>query len=184
MRAASTRATTSPARGLDTPGPGGFATGDNEWGWGVQAGVKLNLPTANTVGRQGRLCLGLGRLHRRRWPVLQRPRRRQQRLGPHQKPRRTSTRPATTSCDNGDTEKTKAFNANLGALHYWSPQWRSTLQGTYISVDYRKVNADWKTGAITGNLIWTPVKKLDIGAELVYIKILDKANVAYTGARG
>lgn len=84
----------------------------------------------------------------------------------------------------GKTRKTQAMNANLGVLHYWSPHWRSTLQGTYIDVNYKRINADWSSGAIAGNIIWSPVKKLDIGAELVYVKNIEKAKAPfYTGTK-
>ena len=42
---------------------------------------------------------------------------------------------------------------------------------------------DWKAGAIAANLVWSPVKKLDIGGELIYAKNLQKADVGYTGPR-
>ncbi|RXF73859.1 porin [Hansschlegelia zhihuaiae] len=149
---------------------GGIATGvggDNEWGWGVQGGVKLNLPTANTSDAKGDFIwgqagyvdgaglsyVGLGDAN----------------VGSGRTQNITAFNPQRDYYLDGDTQKTKAFNANLGALHYWSPQWRSALQGTYVDVNYRKLNADWSAWSVAGNLIWTPVKKLDIGAELVYV---------------
>jgi hypothetical protein len=148
--------------------PNGGVGGDNEWGWGVQGGVKLNLPTASTsdgkgdflwgqagyVDGAGLSYVGLGDAN----------------VGSGRTQNITAFNPQRDYIlINGDTEKTKAFNANLGALHYWSPQWRSALQGTYVDVNYRKLNADWSAWSVAGNLIWTPVKKLDIGAELVYV---------------
>jgi hypothetical protein len=154
--------------------------GDNEWGWGVQAGFKLNLPTANTSDAKGDFLwaqaaytdgvglsyngvgdqnFGSGRTQNIANFNLQRD----------------------YLLIGGETEKTRAFSANLGVLHYWSPKWRSALHATYIDVDYRRVDADWRTGALIGNLVWTPVKKLDIGAELSYINNMKTSQVAYKG---
>jgi hypothetical protein len=156
--------------------------GDNEWGWGVQGGFKLNLPTANTSDAKGDFLWasaaytdGAGLNYNGVFENNNGSGRTQSVAGFN--PGRDYL------LVNGETEKTRAFNANLGVLHYWSPKWRSALQASYISVDYRKVDADWETGSLTGNLIWTPVKKLDIGAEVVYIKNLEKAKIAYSGPK-
>lgn len=169
----------------------GFGDVDSEWGWGLQAGVKFNLPTANTSDSKGDFIwaqaaytngagssyngftdnnIGSGQTQNivnnfqpiRDWAIV-----------------------------GGDVQKTKIFNANIGVLHYWSPQWRSSIAGSYAQVKYdgsvRAANIadDWKAGTITGNLVWTPVKKLDIGAEVVYVKNLEKARATagYTGPR-
>jgi hypothetical protein len=73
----------------------------------------------------------------------------------------------------GDIKKTDGYAFNLGLLHYWSPKWRSAFQGTYIKVDASgtPVNQDFSAYALTTNLIWTPVKKLDIGIEGNYINV-------------
>jgi hypothetical protein len=157
----------NPKKNFADPLSGGVG-GDNVWGWGVQGGVKLNLPTANTSDAKGDFLwgqagyvdgaglsyVGLGDAN----------------VGSGRTQNITAFNPQRDYIlVNGDTEKTKAFNANLGALHYWSPQWRSALQGTYVDVNYRKLDADWSAWSVAGNLIWTPVKKLDIGAELVYV---------------
>ncbi|HEY0292270.1 MAG TPA: porin [Hansschlegelia sp.] len=159
-------------------GGAGGDGGDSAWGWGVQAGFKLNLPAlakgdflwgqaAYTDGG-GLSYNGLGDVN----------------VGSGTTQNISSYNPQRDFVlVNGNIEKTRAINANLGILHYWSPTWRSALQATYIDVNYRKVDADWKSGAIAANLIWSPVKKLDIGGELVYIKNLKKADVAYSGGK-
>lgn len=89
----------------------------------------------------------------------------------------------------GDVRKTRAFNANIGVLHYWSAQWRWGLQANYLQLNYDGAVAragladDWKAGNMAANLIWSPVKKLDIGAEIFYAKNLKKADVGYTGPK-
>ncbi|WP_020178681.1 porin [Methylopila sp. M107] len=157
-------------------------TGDSEWGWGVQAGLKLNLPTANTSDQKGDFIWGqVGYIDGAGLSYVGIG---DQNVGSGTTQNIAGFNPVRDYLlVDGKTQKTQAFNANLGVLHYWSPQWRSALQATYIDVNYKKINADWATGAVTGNLIWSPVKKLDIGAELVYIKNLDKAKIGYTGPK-
>jgi hypothetical protein len=166
----------NPKKGYVDGFAGGIGVGgDNEWGWGVQAGLKFNLPTANTSDNKGDYLwaqagyvdgaglsyVGIGDAN----------------VGSGTTQNIVNFNPQRDYILlNGNTEKTKAFNANLGVLHYWSPQWRSALQGSYVDVDYRKVDADWSAWTVAGNIIWSPVKKLDIGAELVYVNT-DFANV-------
>jgi hypothetical protein len=166
--------------GFVDPATGSSASGGGEWGWGVQAAFKLNLPTSNTSDGKGDYLwaqaaysdgaglsyhgigdqnFGSGRTENIANFNLQRD----------------------YLIVGGDIEKTRAFSANLGVLHYWSPKWRSVLHATVIDVDYRRVDADWRTGALIGNLIWTPVKKLDIGAELSYINNMRTSRTAYNG---
>lgn len=153
-------------------------TGDSTWGWGVQGGVKINLATANTEDQKGDFIWGnaaytdgaglsyngIG----------------DQNVGSGTTQNIIGFNPTRDYVlVNGKTQKTQAFSANLGLLHYWSPKWRSSLAGSYIDVNYKKIDADWRAGTITGNIIWSPVKKLDIGAELVYAKNLKTPNVGY-----
>lgn len=74
--------------------------------------------------------------------------------------------------------QTEAYAFNLGFLHYWDPKWRSALQGTYINADVKSGHNDFAAGAVTANLIWTPVKKLDIGGEVSYVKVTDRSSGA------
>lgn len=164
---------------LGNLGDGTFSN-DKEWGWGLQAGVKFNLPTANTSDAKGDFVWanaaytdGGGLSYNGLGDVNNGSGRTQNVSGLN--PQRDFV------IVGGDIEKTRAFSANLGVLHYWSPKWRSTLAATYIDVDYRKVDQDWRTGMIAGNLVWSPVKKLDIGGELVYVKNMKRANVGYAG---
>lgn len=78
----------------------------------------------------------------------------------------------------GKIRKTDAYAFNLGLLHYWDPKWRSAFQGTYANVNVKRsgFDDDWTAYAVTANLIWTPVKKLDIGAEINYLRVSDKSD--------
>ncbi|MFC3693865.1 porin [Chenggangzhangella methanolivorans] len=168
---------------------GSLAGTDKEWGWGVQGGVKLNLPTANTSDAKGDFIWaqaaytdGAGVSYNGLTD---------NNIGSGQTQNIVNNfQPIFDWVGvNGKVQKTQVFNANLGVLHYWSPKWRSTLQASYAQVKYNNAVAnagiadDWKAGTITGNLVWSPVKKLDIGGEVVYVKNLKKADVGYTGPK-
>ena len=162
-----------------------FANADAEWGWGVQGGLKVNLPTANTSDQKGDLVwaqaaytngagvsyngftddnIGSGQTQNivnNFQPILD------------------------FAVVSDDIKKTRTLSANLGVLHYWSTQWRSSLAGSYAQMKFdRGVAAgDWKAGTLTANLVWSPVKKLDIGGEVVYVKNFKKADVGYIGPK-
>ena len=76
----------------------------------------------------------------------------------------------------GNIRMTEAYAFNLGVLHYWDPKWRSALQGTYYDANVKVAGEDSAAYSVTANLIWTPVKKLDIGGEVTYGKITNKSS--------
>ncbi|GBD48499.1 porin [Methylopila sp. Yamaguchi] len=149
------------------------AVNDSEWGYGAQIGAKINLPFlakgdylwGTAAYTEGALSyIGLGSSGDAGFASGNT----QNIVGGNSAP--------DFVINGGDIDKTKAYAFNLGVLHYWSPKWRSALQGTYADVNVKAAGADFTAYAVTGNLIWTPVKKLDIGAELNYIKVKDKAS--------
>lgn len=163
---------------------------DNDWGWGVQAGVKFNLATANTsdgkgdfVWAQAAYTDGAGTSYNGFTD---------NNIGSGQTQNIVNNfqpfRDWVVGL-NGKIQKTETFNANVGVLHYWSPQWRSSLAGSYAQMKYSRGAelaapvGDWKAGTLTGNLVWSPVKKLDIGGEVVYVKNLKRADQGYVGPR-
>ena len=84
---------------------------------------------------------------------------------------------------NGSLELSTAWLVSAAYRHFWSPQWRSTL-GAGIN-QFNPPNAatlvgypDLRIFTIVGNLIWSPVKDLDIGVEVVYNNVeTDCANL-------
>lgn len=162
----------------------GNRSADSEWGWGVQAGFKLNIPTANTSDGKGDFIWGQAGYNN--GAGLSYSGIGDANVGSGTTQNIVNFNPQRDYLIiGGDVKRTEAFNANLGGLHYWSPQWRSALQGTYIDVNYKGAGtrgADWKAYTVTGNLIWSPIKKLDIGAELVYVKT-DYARQAFRAQR-
>jgi len=68
---------------------------------------------------------------------------------------------------------TKAYSVNVQFRHFWTPTLRSTIGYGYLKVDAPdSANADSHPDArlhqVVGNLIWSPVKNLDIGTELYW----------------
>lgn len=148
------------------------SVGGSEWGYGAQLGAKINLPFlakgdylwGTAAYAKGALSyIGLGASGDAGFSS-----------GGTQNIV-NANRLTDFEVIDGDIKLTEAYAFNLGVLHYWSPKWRSALQGTYADVNNKRSGQDVTAYAVTGNLIWTPVKKLDVGAELNYVKVKDKS---------
>lgn len=80
-----------------------------------------------------------------------------------------------------DVDGIKGFSVNGGIKHYWAPNLRSTFAANYAQLDWDNLV---KTSALGGasatytdsillaqaSLIYTPVKNLDLGVEMLYGK--------------
>jgi hypothetical protein len=102
----------------------------------------------------------------------------------------------------GGVETTEAWSVSGKFLHYWLPNLRSNLFGGYAEVNFGSgasglaapiggVGPDVRVGfpdvrlfELGANLIWSPVKNLDIGIEGVYRRIEVKGRVADPFAGG
>ena len=79
------------------------------------------------------------------------------------------------------TEQTTAWSIAGWFTHYWTPTIRSVLLSSYAQITPGTMtrNTDWTLGGlsnaslfkIAGQLIWSPVKDLDIGAEVQYLNL-------------
>src|SRR5215203_4087574 len=171
---------------------------DTEYGYGVQAGVKVNLPMIApgdllylqaayargcldcTVG--GAWVLGGATAAGGGFPGT---------LG------RFGFNTAEGFIDplSNEIELSRSWNVLAGFLHYWTPQLRSGFSVAYSKIDFPSVAAAFvgggfnpvfgPTGALTttgvvrdwnminaaANLIWSPVRDLDIGVEVTYDRI-------------
>lgn len=59
-------------------------------------------------------------------------------------------------------------------LHYWSPSLRSVVAASYGQADATVTGVmvdDYKEYTVLGSLIWSPVKDLDIGLEVLYTSV-------------
>jgi hypothetical protein len=68
---------------------------------------------------------------------------------------------------------TKGYALTAGLLHYWTPQIRQGIYGSYSELDYATQVSlqDPKEFRIGSNLIWSPVAGLDIGVEILYAQV-------------
>ncbi|TDR85184.1 porin [Enterovirga rhinocerotis] len=94
----------------------------------------------------------------------------------------------------GKQKLTESWSVTGAFLHYWAPQWRSAFFGSYAEVSFgagsRAVVAslpnssrfgldssydsrlrDYSVSVVGANLIWSPVRDLDIGLEAVYTRV-------------
>jgi hypothetical protein len=115
----------------------------------------------------------------------------------------------------GQIKLTQAASFTAAFLHYWTPEWRSAIFGSYANVNFadslrsgdpRVGNAflnsmtvagrtfspvlmDYDVAVVGTNLIWSPVRDLDIGVEALYSQVNVKnrvidANLNPGGAAG
>jgi hypothetical protein len=157
------------------------ASGDREeWGWAVQGGVLVNLPMLGEndyVYASG--AFGSGALS---YIISGQD----QGFGAVFNPM-TGT-PESDYIRNPGSNKIKltdAWNVNGGFVHRFNPNFRITFSGSYADVDYDgKVlgfNPDWTAGQFAGQLIWTPVRNLDVGFEVDYTQFFDPAQKQFKG---
>lgn len=75
----------------------------------------------------------------------------------------------------GDISKSEAWAIQAQFRHFWTPGLRSVIYGGYTDYEPPKSTVIASTGAnlwqVGTDLVWTPVKNLDIGAEIVYTKL-------------
>lgn len=151
---------------------------DGEYGFAVQAGVKINLPMLakgdvlwlQAAYAQGALnYLGVGNSAS---------------IGPL----------ATFFTDgvlttSGSIKKTDGYGLTAAFTHYWTPSWRSSIIGNYTHVDFsNNVNVlnntsyrDTNIWTVAGSVIWTPVSGLDIGVEVLYTRLDARRYVTSAG---
>jgi hypothetical protein len=150
--------------------PLGFSDNNYEYGWAAQGGVQINLPMiaeddfayvsgAYSEGALSYLISGAG----------------VGRDGNNDLFNGLLTADYTGGAG-GNINLTTGWNVNGGFEHHWSPNWRSSISASYADIDYaRGFNAfDWSMVQVAGQTVWTPVKNLDIGVEVVYSRLIEK----------
>lgn len=194
-------------------GTGDFA--ESDYGYAIQAGVKINLPQiaqGDVLWLQG--AFGEGALSyvigsntsRGSNPIVQAlstgPVTNLGRLG-------LSSNLTDAVVVNGDIKKTEAFSFVAAFQHFFRPDLRGAVFGSYAEVDYSRfaggtrefvvpvtpANPFGRTSsrfgftdaqffAVGGNLIFSPVRGLDIGAEVAYHNVERKGRTGQTLATG
>lgn len=73
---------------------------------------------------------------------------------------------------NGDLDATGAVAGFLGWRHVFSPKWRGNLFGSWASFDHDPLlsggTATARSHSLHANLIYSPLPKVDVGAELIF----------------
>jgi hypothetical protein len=92
----------------------------------------------------------------------------------------------------GELKKSKTWAIAGGLRHYWTPQLRSNIFGSYLRANYGAGAStllangtsvglvDFNEYRVGGNLIWQPVSGLDLGVEVIYTKIDPRGRLAVT----
>lgn len=91
--------------------------------------------------------------------------------------------------DGNDQKLTTATSLMAEFRHFWTPTLRSTIGYGYLNYDVAKeANAngftDGTVNQVNANLIWSPVKNLDIGTEVYWASLKAKNGAAHTGNDG
>jgi len=153
---------------------------DSEYGFAIQGGVRFNLPmiaAGDQLWLQASFASGaLGYTNVDDFTAA--------RAGTI----RLNQNEATINPVTGELERTDSFSVSGKFLHYWLPNLRSNIFGAYSEIDYDAsaslAGVDPVTGTVVNfgfndlriyeagaNLIWSPVKGLDIGVEGVYRRL-------------
>ena len=65
--------------------------------------------------------------------------------------------------------------------HWWDDDLRSTFIASFVNVDtydFQDDGAYDKTQRVSGNVIWSPSARVDLGTELIWGKRTDKDNAS------
>ncbi|WNJ88220.1 porin [Bosea sp. 685] len=174
------RNTTGPI-GTTGFGSGTNLSNDDQYGFAVQGGVKINLPmlaagdylwlqAAYAEGGLSYLGYG-GQGQGSTW-------------GSTSRAGRISITNSDVALDAiGKAHLTKGYALTAGLLHYWTPTIRQGVYGSYSKLDYSAAvsTLDPREIRVGTNLIWSPVAGLDIGVEVLYARVeAAKRVAAYT----
>lgn len=170
------RNTTGPI-GTTGIGTGTNLSNDDQYGFAVQGGVKINLPmlaagdylwlqAAYAEGGLSYLGYG-GQGVGATW-------------GASSRAGRLNVNNADVALDSlGKAHLTKGYALTAGLLHYWTPTIRQGVYGSYSKLDYSAAvsTLDPSEIRVGTNLIWSPVAGLDIGVEVLYARVETRRGV-------
>lgn len=159
---------------------------ETEYGFALQGGLKINLPMiakGDVLWLQAAYADGaIGYLTAQNTP-----------LGNGTTTGYVTTNNADGYVDAiGNMKKTKGYAITAGFLHYWTPQVRQGIYGSFMRLDYAASvsspvglnggvisgaavdQTEWRLGS---NVIWSPVSGLDIGVEVLYVHLDPKGRI-------
>ncbi|MBO6756058.1 MAG: porin [Roseibium sp.] len=128
----------------------GSRTAGNELGWAIGAGVKFNLPmisNSTELGFQAAYSDGAPNFAASS---------------------NSATADAIVNAAGTAISTTTRFAIGGGISHSWTPTLSSGLTASYIDTDHGFTVQDSTEWNVQGNLVWSPVSGLAIGAELEY----------------
>lgn len=121
---------------------------DTELGYAVGAGLIVNLPMigkGDRIGIQGGYADGA-----------------LQYVGPQ------AQGPSVVDgvVNNGKLKLTSAWAIGASGIHYWTAEWSSALGASYLDVQAPNPGTDFSNIDVQGNIVFRPVKGLQIGTEV------------------
>jgi Porin subfamily len=95
----------------------------------------------------------------------------------------TGVNGALLATEGGSIRTVKAWSIAAGFRHFWTPALRSSLFGSYSNIDAPQLSTLWdvKYWTVGVNTIWSPVRNLDLGLEVVYHNINARTNTVTAG---
>lgn len=144
--------------------PAGF-NGKSEWGWAVSGGVQINLPMlapGDYLWLNASYAQGAWAYVNSGW------------FGGALTGQGVKNSMTYYSADafvdpaTGGLTKSKTWGLVAALQHYWAPTLRSGFFGGYGRTENPGNVADFDIYAVGGNLVWSPVRALDIGFEIAY----------------
>ncbi len=155
-----------PFNGL--PAPGGYVV-DSKYGYAINVGLKLNLPmlAPGDVLMMSAVWAD-GASNYTGWTTAG--------TAGSLSPLRTDALvvPGTT-----DMALSKSYSLSAGFLHYWTPRVRQSVFGAYGGLDQQGQFFDVRAVTVGSNVIWTPVRALNIGGEVYYSRLIGVPVSAY-----
>ena len=144
--------------------PGTNALLDTEYGFAIQAGVKINLPMlapGDALFLQAAYADGANSY-----------------TGWSTAGAGTLSLPSSDVIYDafGNAKLTKTWSITGGLLHFWTPTIRQGVYAAYGNINHYGPWYDASAVSVGTNVIWTPVRGLDIGAEVGYQYLTDKPN--------
>ena len=152
----------------DLPGPAGYVV-DTKYGYAINAGLRINLPML----AQGDVLMmsavwADGASSYTGWTTAG--------TAGSITPLRADALlvPGTT-----DVALSKSYSLSAGVLHYWTPTIRQSLFGAYGGLNQQGQSFDVRAVTVGSNVIWSPVRALNIGAEVYYSRLVGVPVSAY-----
>jgi hypothetical protein len=71
----------------------------------------------------------------------------------------------------GNLEAVPVFSTYIAFQKWWSPNLRSNFNYSYVAIDFGNIaepTAYKSTQRLTGNIIWSPVARIDLGAQVLF----------------